>query len=73
MIRYDDEIVEHTKREFPELFEEPYTKLKKLDEEWMKSKEGKERWRKFMAECVKQSFVHFELRLIAGLKIREEN
>ena len=39
-------------RDFPELFEEPYEKLVKIDEDWMKSKDGKARWRKFMAEYV---------------------
>lgn len=34
--------------EFPELAQEPYDKLVKLDEDWMKSPEGKERWRKFI-------------------------
>ena len=46
--RLDDEIFEHAKTDFPELFEEPYERITKLDEEWMKSKEGKERWRKFI-------------------------
>ncbi len=36
------------KTDFPELFEEPYARITKLDEEWMKSKDGKERWRKFI-------------------------
>lgn len=48
--RLDDEIFEHTMREFPELNVEPYDKVVKLDEEWMKSPEGKERWRKFIQE-----------------------
>ena len=39
------------KQEFPEIFEEPYEKIVKLDEDWMKSKEGKERWRKFIESC----------------------
>ena len=34
--------------EFPELKENDYAKITVLDEEWMKSKEGKERWRKFI-------------------------
>lgn len=46
--RHDDEIYEHTMREFPE-FAEHHDKLVKLDEEWLKSKEGKERWRAFIA------------------------
>jgi len=33
---------------FPEFAEESYEKLTKLDEDWMKSKEGKKRWREFI-------------------------
>jgi hypothetical protein len=33
---------------FPELAENDHAKLVKLDEEWMKSPEGKERWRTFI-------------------------
>jgi hypothetical protein len=33
---------------FPELAEPPHDKLVKLDEDWMKSAEGKDKWRKFM-------------------------
>ena len=36
------------KTDFPEIFEEPYARIVKLDEEWMKSKDGKDRWRKFI-------------------------
>lgn len=50
--RYDDEIFEHTQREFSEFATEPHTGLTKLDEDWMKSKEGKERWRAFINACV---------------------
>ncbi|KAH9997023.1 polysaccharide biosynthesis-domain-containing protein [Russula vinacea] len=48
LTKYDDEIFEHTLREFPEFAAAPHTSLNKLDEEWMKSKEGKERWRVFI-------------------------
>lgn len=44
----DDEIFEHFKADFPELFVEPYERITKLDEDMMKSKEGKEKWRKFI-------------------------
>jgi hypothetical protein len=50
--RYDDEIFEHTQREFFEFATEPHTGLTKLDEDWMKSKDGKERWRAFINACV---------------------
>ncbi|KAF9781250.1 DUF757-domain-containing protein [Thelephora terrestris] len=46
--KIDDEIYEHTMKEFPEFAKEPHEKLRKLDEEWMKSVEGKKRWRKFI-------------------------
>jgi hypothetical protein len=52
IIRFDDEIFEHTLREFPELAAAPHAGLVKLDEDWIKSKEGKERWRAFIAACV---------------------
>jgi hypothetical protein len=48
----DDEIYEHTMSTFPEMAEPPHDKVLKLDEDWMKSPEGKERWRKFMNSCV---------------------
>ena len=37
---------------FPELAEEPYDKLVNLDEDWMKSAEGKTRWRDFIERWV---------------------
>lgn len=37
---------------FPELAKEPYENLSKLDEDWMKSADGKERWRKFIISYV---------------------
>lgn len=37
---------------FPELAKEPYENLTKLDEDWMKSADGKERWRKFIISYV---------------------
>ncbi|KAL2024918.1 hypothetical protein VTK56DRAFT_3617 [Thermocarpiscus australiensis] len=43
LTKMDDEIYEHLKRDFPE-FDPAAT----IDEDEMKSKEGKERWRNFM-------------------------
>lgn len=43
LTKIDDEIYEHLKAEFPE-FDPAAT----IDEDEMKSKSGKERWRKFM-------------------------
>ena len=48
MSRLDDEIFDDLIKTFPEFAEPPHDKLVKLDEDWMKSAEGKERWRKFM-------------------------
>ncbi|KAH9955413.1 polysaccharide biosynthesis-domain-containing protein [Russula dissimulans] len=49
LTRYDDEIFEHTLRDFPE-FAAPHSGLNLLDESWMKSDKGKERWRAFIKE-----------------------
>jgi hypothetical protein len=43
LTKLDDEIYEHFKRDFPD-FDPKAT----IDEEEMKSKDGKERWRKFI-------------------------
>lgn len=45
LTKYDDDILEHFKREFPE-FDLKAT----INEDDMKSKEGKERWRNFINE-----------------------
>ena len=58
--RHDDEIYEHTMRDFPEFATAPHASLVALDEEWMKSKEGKGRWRTFIEACV-MSFVRLVL------------
>jgi hypothetical protein len=49
LTRLDDEIYEHLQNEFPELVSNP-EKIKRLDEDWMKDNDGKERWRKFIAQ-----------------------
>jgi len=46
--KIDDEIFEHTMKEFPELSADSHERLRKIDEEWMKSADGKKRWRKFI-------------------------
>ncbi|KAF8909750.1 polysaccharide biosynthesis-domain-containing protein [Gymnopilus junonius] len=48
LTKYDDEIFDHLMRIFPELSHPPYERLTKLDEDWMKSDEGKKLWRDFM-------------------------
>jgi hypothetical protein len=52
LTKFDDEIYEHTMRIFPEMAEPPHAKVARLDEDWMKSAEGKERWRDFINACV---------------------
>ncbi|KIW42610.1 uncharacterized protein PV06_06142 [Exophiala oligosperma] len=42
LTRLDDQILDHFKSEFPE-----FDPAEEIDEDKMKSKEGKERWRKF--------------------------
>ena len=49
LTRYDDDIHEHFKREFPDL-----DVAGPLDEDEMKSKDGKEKWRKFIQEYEKK-------------------
>jgi hypothetical protein len=49
LTKIDDEIYEHLKKEFPE-FDASAT----LNEDEMKSKAGKERWRKFIGEYEKK-------------------
>lgn len=39
-------------KEFPELKKDSHEKLRKLDEEWMKSAEGKKKWRNFISVSV---------------------
>ena len=48
LTKIDDEIYEHFKKEFPEI--DP---AETLDEDKMKSREGKERWRNFMNQYEK--------------------
>ena len=45
----DDEIYEHFKKDFPE-----FDPAKTIDEDTMKSKEGKERWRNFLMQYEKK-------------------
>ena len=49
LTKLDDEIYEHFRRDFPE-----YDAARTLDEEKMKSKEGKEMWRNFMMQYEKK-------------------
>ena len=46
----DDEIYNDLMETFPELSQEPYEKLAKIDEDWMKNADMKKRWRDFMEE-----------------------
>ncbi|KZS96994.1 DUF757-domain-containing protein [Sistotremastrum niveocremeum HHB9708] len=48
LTRLDDEIFQHLSETFPEMVKEPYAGLIKLDEDYMKSDEGKAKWRDFI-------------------------
>lgn len=48
LTKIDDEIHEHLKRDFPD-----FDPAQTIDEDKMKSKEGKERWRNFMNQYEK--------------------
>ncbi|KAF8731528.1 hypothetical protein AX14_004729 [Amanita brunnescens Koide BX004] len=50
LTQHDDEIFAHTMEKFPELAEPPHEKLTKLDEEWLKSADGKKKWRDFILQ-----------------------
>ncbi len=49
LTKIDDEILEHFQRAFPE-----FDAKETIDEDKMKSKEGKERWREFMMSYEKR-------------------
>ena len=49
LTRLDDEIYDHFKKDFPD-FDPKHT----IDEDEMKSKEGKERWRQFISQYEKK-------------------
>jgi hypothetical protein len=49
LTKMDDDIYEHFKREFPD-----FDPAAPVDEDSMKSKEGKEKWRKFINEYEKK-------------------
>lgn len=46
--RYDDDIFKDFSEKFPELVSPPYDGLIKLNEDMMKSADGKKRWREFI-------------------------
>ena len=52
MHRIDDEIYADLQETFPELFENSYAGLIKIDEDAMKSETNKPRWRKFLMRFV---------------------
>ncbi|KAI0752640.1 polysaccharide biosynthesis-domain-containing protein [Daedaleopsis nitida] len=54
LTKMDDEIFDHAMEVFPELKENEHEKLIKLDEEWMKSESGKNRWRDFIQHYEKK-------------------
>ncbi|KAF8237616.1 DUF757-domain-containing protein [Tricholoma matsutake] len=54
LTKIDDEIFEHTMKAFPEFSGTAHEKLINLDEDWMKSAEGKQRWRVFIESYAKK-------------------
>ncbi|KAI0672380.1 DUF757-domain-containing protein [Trametes maxima] len=54
LTKIDDEIYEHALQTFPELAENDNAKLVVIDEEWMKSDDGKKRWRDFINQYEKK-------------------
>jgi len=71
LTRYDDEIFEHALKDFPELAEENYQKLTKIDEDWMKSEDGKRRWRDF-CESYKDKIADYNLGSLIRTDARDE-
>lgn len=51
LTRFDQDIVDHLLKEFPEFEDPEFAKV--VDEDWMKSPEGKKRWRAFINEYEK--------------------
>ncbi|KAG6832865.1 hypothetical protein H0H87_012797 [Tephrocybe sp. NHM501043] len=58
LTQLDQEIFDHTKELFPELFENDNAKLIKLDEDFLKSEDGKKKWRTFHAAYEKRVKEH---------------
>lgn len=56
---------------FPEMKEPPHDKLVKLDEDWMKSKDGKERWRNFI-EAYKEKVKDYNFGSLIRTDARDE-
>ncbi|TFK32402.1 polysaccharide biosynthesis-domain-containing protein [Crucibulum laeve] len=71
LTKIDDEIYDQTMKEFPELAEPPHDKLVKLDENWMKTPEGKERWRKFI-ESYKEKVKDYNFGSLIRTDARDE-
>ncbi|KAF8179911.1 DUF757-domain-containing protein [Pholiota molesta] len=71
LTKYDDEIFEHMMRDFPELAEAPYDKVVKIDEDWMKSAEGKKRWREFI-ESYKEKVKDYNFGSLIRTDARDE-
>ncbi|EGO01256.1 hypothetical protein SERLA73DRAFT_179390 [Serpula lacrymans var. lacrymans S7.3] len=48
LTKLDDEIYDHLMKTFPEFADPPHDKLVRLDEDWLKSDDGKKKWRDFI-------------------------
>lgn len=76
LTKLDDEIYEHVMSAFPELSGNDHEKLVKLDEDWLKSEDGKKRWRAFVnayEKKVKDFNFGSLIRTDAGLEYSETN
>ncbi|KJA21310.1 hypothetical protein HYPSUDRAFT_42162 [Hypholoma sublateritium FD-334 SS-4] len=71
LTKYDDEIFDHLMKTFPELATEPYEKLTKIDEDWMKSNDGKKRWREFI-ESYKEKVKDYNFGSLIRTDARDE-
>ncbi|KAF7293061.1 DUF757-domain-containing protein [Mycena indigotica] len=71
LTKIDDEIYEDTLKTFPELAENDYAGLIQLDEEWMKSPSGKERWREFI-ERYKKKVKDYNFGSLIRMNAKEE-
>ncbi|KAF9484291.1 DUF757-domain-containing protein [Pholiota conissans] len=71
LTKYDDEIFDHMMKTFPELADPPYEKLTKIDEDWMKSADGKKRWREFI-ESYKEKVKDYNFGSLIRTNARDE-
>ncbi|KAI5121915.1 hypothetical protein M0805_000244 [Coniferiporia weirii] len=71
LTKIDDEIFEDLSAKFPELVTAPYERLVKLDEDWMKSNDGKKRWREYV-EAYKDKVKDYNFGSLIRMDCRDE-